>query len=68
VSARTLRDWARSRLEVERSRRLDAKGHWRTSAWTDANARVQCVVGTLPGAGSSEPGQAGSVYERERQQ
>lgn len=27
-----------------------------------------CVVGTLPGAGSSEPGQAGSVYERERQQ
>jgi hypothetical protein len=47
VSARTLRDWARSRLEVERSRRLDAKGHWRTSAWTDANARVQTLEAVL---------------------
>lgn len=47
MSARTLRDWARSRLEVERSRRLDAKGAWRTSAWTDANARVQTLEAVL---------------------
>lgn len=47
MSARTLRDWARSRLEVERSRRLDAVEGAATHQWTEANARVQTLEAVL---------------------
>ncbi len=47
VSVRTLRDWARSRLEVERERRLDAVEGAATHQWTDANARAQTLEAVL---------------------
>lgn len=47
MSARTLRDWARSRLEVERSRRLDAVEGAASHQWADANARVKTLEAVL---------------------
>ena len=47
MSARTLREWARSRLEVERERREVAAAGGATHQWTDANARVQTLEAVL---------------------